>query len=370
MRKVVVSYSFIFLSLFFFFFKQNSFANNCALGQAQICSASFGGSSTPKLCSSSTNGINPGISFTPLKPTVGQSVTAKVWANNAERVDVDLFTPNGETGKNGISCGGTTCSFTFTPSVSGTYKVNFNAWDTCGGVVHNHEAYNTVAVAGSTGPTNTPTPTGPAPTPGPFNITVSVMLDSIDTNDAAIQRQPQHLTRNLTLYFYQNANYANDPNGNNAIVETGKVTFTGGDPNNPLTYGTFSASDFTLHKVTPGNYYVLGRVEGSLRQALNNPPTPIAITNGANNPTVLSFSQPLHMGDVVSTNNSIQSIDYSAVALTCYGTKPNTISSDCNQLNMKDDIFSDMPWADLNDDGQIDGIDYNILIRNFGKHGL
>jgi hypothetical protein len=214
----------------------------------------------------------------------------------------------------------------------------------------------------ASGTTITPT-TNPS---GQLTVGVSLVVGSIDTNDAQTQRQPKHQTRRVTLYFYSSNNYTNDYSGSKAIIAKGDVTFTGGDPNDPLSYGTFSNPQFTLPKaIQPGNYFIFGKIEGSLRQSFNNPPAPIDISNG----TFLFFAQPFVMGEVVSTNNQIQATDYQTI-LTCYGAQSNSVSSDCANLNMGDDIFSDIPWLDLNDDGIIDGIDYNILIRNFGKHGL
>ncbi len=75
------------------------------------------------------------------------------------------------------------------------------------------------------------------------------------------------------------------------------------------------------------------------------------------------------MGKLISSSgNQINDYDYNAL-VSCYGSK--VTSDDCTKLSLADDIFPiTNPYADFNDDGVIDGIDYNILIRNYNHSGL
>lgn len=103
--------------------------------------------------------------------------------------------------------------------------------------------------------------------------------------------------------------------------------------------------------LTSGNYLLKVYSPGFLQQQL---PGFYQLTNTAD---ITLLPQTLINGDI-TMDNVIDTSDYN-VLLTCYGDK---MKSDACKATPS---FADgTPLADLNDDGIVDGVDYNIFIRS------
>lgn len=280
--------------------------------------------------------------------------------------------------------GATTLTLKFDPKYSGLDGASWvsNGWYTQGtpeiGWPH---TYFILADCNAAPPTVTPAPTtNPIPSgpPGTATANIKIRLDSFDLLDASQNsstpaRQPKHTTRNVKIYLYKTTNYVDDLNGDHATnVISGTVSWSPPDPNAEnfqSTVGMYVNPNQSLGIITPDNYYVFIRTEGSLMQPLSNPPTLTPIVTSAIN--VLNFTTPLHMGKLAGNENRIGVLDFNVIQ-TCYGaTLSIAAKSDCLAFpNIKDNLFNNIPITDLNDDGKVDGIDYNIFIRNFGLSGF
>ncbi len=218
------------------------------------------------------------------------------------------------------------------------------------------------------GPTATP---APSPTPIPATGNVAVFFQGIDSLNNI---KPKHQQRQLTLYFYTKNTYGSDPTGTHATYKvTDVVTVNNTNVNDPLN-ASFMNQLFNLGNIASGDYYILAKsTEGSLRQLLSTQKihidastiNTIVNTNTSNgNPNI----PILPMGDIVN-DNSVDIGSYNII-YNCYGY-PNKYdhtkcpSSMISQLSDSTKGF----FADINDDGIVDGIDYNILIRDFNNNG-
>ncbi len=210
-------------------------------------------------------------------------------------------------------------------------------------------------------PTNSPTPAGPTatPTPGPHTKAKVVLLLPAVGGKNGGNASPGRPTRNVTLYFYQADQDPSDPSIT-PITRTGTVhldTTTGSG-----TYGYFINTTLDIGGLN-GTYKVLVKSNQYLRKQFvpktgDNSQTYV-FTPGQ---TTVLPTITLLAGDIVPPpttaggdygDNTIDISDYNMLARGCYGGKATT--SSC----------ANKEGADLNDDGKVDGIDYNILIRTF-----
>jgi hypothetical protein len=121
-------------------------------------------------------------------------------------------------------------------------------------------------------------------------------------------------------------------NTNNESVKSGQVTLT-------YTNGIYKGT-VEMTNLTEGYYYVKVGMDNTLLSQL---PGIIHLVHGVK--TLDSIE--LVPGDL-NQDNKLSMEDYS-LFVACYGSKT------CNQKRQ----------ADFNDDGQVQGIDYNILLRSF-----
>jgi len=211
--------------------------------------------------------------------------------------------------------------------------------------------------------TSTPTPTESvsppvspplSPTPGQTTGSISFHFEGIDGKNNV---SPHHSQRKITLSFYRQNNFAFVPDFSTTIL----VTSVNGDQN-----GTFTNSSFELPFLPPGSYYVLAKSpEGSLREIINNAHA-LTITAGQRNNFLGDANNTLptmRMGDITN-HNTVDIKDYNAL-IDCFGNKLNSAS--CKSHHLSDELLDS--FGDLNDDGIVSGIDYNILLRNFGNSG-
>ena len=210
----------------------------------------------------------------------------------------------------------------------------------------------------STSPSLSPSPSisEPPVSTGPVgpSLTLSFSVPGIGSGGGVMK--PLHTTRTITVFLF-----APDVNTLNLTVKPlytiqGKAEFDT-NPASP-TYTSFVVPLLDLGSaVVEGNYQIAFRTDESLRTLIKQSPTDLggeifALSAGSN--TVQIPEQTVLMGDTVPVqgDNVININDYNAF-INCYGSL-NTTNSFCKSGN----------YGDFNDDGVIDGIDYNILIRS------
>ncbi len=365
-EKLIILFSIIFLTSFFFFFKQNSLAYTCSdgsgyRGDGQECNNRFlciSGLGCAGGCHRNPSACNGGCGNS--DGTCFKAPANAPWPKSNSNTCSDAGgyrNPLEECSGKGIC-----------------YDGSCNAGcgrnpDACPGGFKNCVNGACTLPPGPSHPLNT-TPTG-TPSSGSTTASIAVYLEGIDANN---NNNPAHPTgRQLTLYFYKNNNYGSDPTGNAAnFKSTGILNFqTNADANSNQYY--WALSNFPLGNITTGNYYVLAKSpEGSLRTLISS--TPITITASKANtiidPTVQGVVIPvLKMGDI-NGDNSVNILDYNVIR-DCYGlNSTGFIPSTCSTQEQAYKDATKGYFADLNDDGMIDGIDYNMVLRNLGTNGF
>jgi hypothetical protein len=161
----------------------------------------------------------------------------------------------------------------------------------------------------------------------PTTINFSVTMPGIGSGG---NTNPLHKTRQATLMFI-------DSNGNAAKTMTAPVNY-----NN----GSYSGSVATT--LSSGSYMLKIRLSNTLYKQF-----PGFFSSGA---TVNEPGVALVSGDI-NIDTRIDVLDYN-ILIGCYGSKMNTSSCIDKFAN------SDLPHnADLDDNGKVDGVDYNIYLR-------
>ncbi len=309
MRKLLL-FSFVLLSTFFFS-TSYAFADNIPTGTFDD-PATCGYSATP----GSLDGLygwacDPTQPNTPLRVDIYADSTGD-WGKGGYLVAQVTANISGEAGV-ASACGGN-ANHRFAaqiPDYAGSYHLRDG----------NPHTYHAFAISSPNGNNNfelykspkknivcgslpTATPAAPTPTPTPVApqpavASVAVQLDSINANDPST---PNHPTRHLTIYLYKDDSYKNDPTGDKAVIKGGStddITFTKGDPNNqPASYGTYTNASFPLGNIVPGQYYVFGKTEGSLREPFSGTPSLVSldVSPAASTKNSLVFSNKLPDG--------------------------------------------------------------------------
>jgi len=196
----------------------------------------------------------------------------------------------------------------------------------------------------------------PLPSTGPLGPTLNLSFTVPGIGSGGGVLKPLHTTRNVTVFLFSQDVNSQDPAVKPLYTVQGTATFD----SNPLspTYTSFVNPAFDLGSaVQNGTYQISFRTDQSLRTLIKQNPTDIggeliSLTTG-NDPVQIPL-QTVLMGDVIPDqgDNKIDINDYNAF-INCYGEN-NTTSSFCKGHN----------YGDFNDDGVVDGIDYNILLRS------
>lgn len=180
-------------------------------------------------------------------------------------------------------------------------------------------------------PTNTPQPT---PTINPQATTLTITLcphglgncgDNANPNSGG-NTHPVHPDRTAHVFVYDL--------GSNFIKQSdGQVQYSASQ--------VFSGT-IDLGNLATGQYLMKVNIDGFLRRLI---PQTIIITAGQNAAPRVS----LITGDIYP-DNQLDISDYN-ILISCYGNKANTSSCTNKQ------------GADINDDGSVDAVDYNLLLR-------
>lgn len=197
------------------------------------------------------------------------------------------------------------------------------------------------------GSASTPTPTpiltsAPAPTARPDDTVITFDTSAFNylfTNDKGERITTK--SKDLTIYLYDSTDTpaTSDPKGEEPIAKN----------NNPARLSPSGIISVNLGKVPAGTYKVLLKNSKYLRITLASNLN-ITSSGGEKTLATTNFSKRLAdgIGDV-DDNNVLNVADYNAI-VGCLGSKQNT--SSC----VADDS------ADLNDDGEIDGVDLNYFL--------
>src|SRR5260221_1816595 len=195
---------------------------------------------------------------------------------------------------------------------------------------------------GSQNPPATPT-LSPTPIPQPY-LNLSVTMSGIGTVPGN-NNSPLHTTRTVYVKVFNAAD--NVITGTPVIATKGTLTYDN-------TTGKFTNAHLGLGKgLTSGQYQILIKLDQTLGAL---------VTTGQNNLFTLSNNNTatlptttLFLGDFVA-DNKLDLLDYNAGVSSCYGSLADTATCAIGKQQ-----------ADLNDDGAIDGIDYNILLRSLNS---
>lgn len=189
--------------------------------------------------------------------------------------------------------------------------------------------------------------TTPTDTPATGGTSASLTLVSPAISTSGGNTQPLHPSRLVTLKLYNI-----DKQQTTTVQDS--VTFNGTN--------AFTNQNFNLGSIPTGNYEILLYMPGNLQKVLTqaNGTNTFAIQAG----TALTIPSvtliPGDIGPIPGSNgqpygdNILDISDYN-VLIGCYGD--NQTTSSCNDVAKV--------AADLNDDGKIDAVDYNILLRSF-----
>lgn len=212
-------------------------------------------------------------------------------------------------------------------------------------------------------PTEAPTPTeGPTatatPTPvGPV-LNVSFQLPGIGSQGGNLK--PQHPKRNLYLLFYSTEVNSNDSRVKPLHTLTSNVTF---DPDpKSSTYGIFTNKNLDLGTaIPPGRYQLVFKLDQVLSRLIKEKENAVGgqiLTIDTIRPEPLEIPiQNMIAGDIFNPphgDNIMNGKDHEML-LNCFGTKASTPSC------------PDKTIADINDDGAVDGTDYNIMLGSFRR---
>ena len=199
----------------------------------------------------------------------------------------------------------------------------------------------------TTGPTPTARPTTAAAIPtsqvaqGETSVTFTVLLhgignsgDNMTTNNSLSNKTPQNPTREFTVHI---------DNAPGQYTKNEAVSFF-----YDQSVGAFTGR-INLGSVSTGSYNIRVKTYNSVEIMLPSQ----AIT--ANQQNAISRIT-LTIGDT-NGDNTINALDYNSIMSCYYVLAPTNTCSDSQKLQ-----------ADLNDDGKVDGFDYNLFLREIARN--
>lgn len=199
----------------------------------------------------------------------------------------------------------------------------------------------TITPTPTTDPGATPSTSIPTPTATDTTINLQLSLPGIGTSGG--NAHPLHPLRPITFYLY-------NIDTNTLLTKANSVVFDGSYFVRPI---------ISLGQIPTGNYQVFIHSPGYLttRLAQTTSANSIQIQNGqaiqvTPNALIAGDIAPIH-GDTYG-DNVLDILDYNAL-ISCYGK--NASKSSCMNKQA----------ADLDDNGVIDAIDYNIILRGLNQ---
>lgn len=194
----------------------------------------------------------------------------------------------------------------------------------------------------------------PIPTAAGPVVNLSFSLPGIGTNGGNLK--PSHANRNVNIYLYDSDVNISDKNVKPAYIIKTQAAYDG-NPNSP-TYTYFVNKYIDLGAIKDGSYQIAIQTFQSLRQLIKS-----------SNPNSLSGQlfdlsdkhffvlppQEMITGDIYSSPNNGNNMDINdyTMLINCYNVQISSLKC------------SNTMSADLDDNGIVDGIDYNIMLANF-----
>lgn len=195
---------------------------------------------------------------------------------------------------------------------------------------------NTIPTVTPSQPTLTPTPISILPTPtfipGGMQLEISLQLSAI--GGSGENTNPFTTQKILTVELFNVINNTDQP----VLSKTGYIMF---DPQQKVFTGIIDLGT----SVTQGDYYLKVKTDKYLKKRI---PGIVSLTPGAK---ITVSPVKLSTGDI-NNDNKIDIRDYNII-VSCFEDKAATSSCGNNKQ-----------LADLDDNGTIDGVDYNILIKS------
>jgi hypothetical protein len=192
----------------------------------------------------------------------------------------------------------------------------------------------------------------------PLGATITLAFQIPGIGSGSANMTPVRLERNLTLYLY-----APDANSlNNTVKPLYTIKTKVAYDTNTLspTYTSYIVKDLDLGgDVKNGNYQLAFRTNESLRTLIKESPDNVGgQLFDLKNTTRLKKIPPqkVLMGDTlpIEGDNVVDISDYNAF-VNCFGERSST------------DFCTGNNYGDFDDNGTIDGVDYNLLLRSFGE---
>lgn len=180
----------------------------------------------------------------------------------------------------------------------------------------------------------------PPPPSQPQNPAAFVYIEPFTIDGIQNKNTTQPKDKNITLYLY---NLTHDPSSEPKETKVFKKLIL--PSNYDPASNTFSSSKFSLDNAPKGKYQLLLKIDGSLRQLIGIKD----IT--ASNETIIIQSEEvkLIMGDV-NNDNELNILDYGLI-LDCF---EDTVIHVC----------ANKDFADLNFDGMVNNLDYDLFLKN------
>ena len=204
--------------------------------------------------------------------------------------------------------------------------------------------------------TDTPNITSPTPKPGPV-ISLNLVLPGISSTGGNLK--PLHPVREISVNLYgPDLNTSDNKVKPSYSIKT-KVNFDA-DPNS-RTYTQFINPHVDLGDITSGNYQIAIHASQILLSAIKEPGSSSLggkiyyLSGGTNNKAIILPTQIMISGDIypAGNNNNIMDINDYNMLTNCFSNNIN--ASKCPNASE----------ADLDDNGIVDGVDYNIMLLNF-----
>lgn len=197
-----------------------------------------------------------------------------------------------------------------------------------------------------------------SPTPSPTSQIIKLDFHLPGIGSESGNTKPIHSARSVFLNFYK-ADVNSEDTSVRPVATINVTANFDSDPSSP-TFGEFINPNIDYSQNVPeGVYQISIKVENSLPSLVKNKEKDIG---GKKFDIKHSFSQPIIIdgqniitGDIypsITGNNIMDIKDYNALT-GCFGSKADS------------DSCFDKTSSDLNDDGTVDGTDYNLMLSGF-----
>lgn len=217
-------------------------------------------------------------------------------------------------------------------------------------------AFAQTPTEGNTSPSVTPTS---APTPTPVGQVLSLDLKIPGIGSSGENQTPQHKTREVSIYFFSPEVNTEDSSTTPVSAFVTTVNFDS-NPDSP-TYGNFVNPLIDLgDKIENGRYQIVVKTDQTLSKLIKSdkeegPGGQIFEIGNSYNKKIELTGLTMLPGDIYPSpkgDNVMDINDYNGL-VNCFGSRGET------------EACTDKILADLDDNGTVDGTDYNIMFGSF-----